>query len=101
MTEEQELVANTARKVGERFGVDYWRLKDGQKQFPWEFWDHIRALGLTGTALPIEYNGSGLGMTEMAIIIENLAAAGAGATVAQLFMIGPIFGGYSISRYGI
>jgi acyl-CoA dehydrogenase len=100
MTEEQALVAKTARKAGEEFGPDYWREKDAQKAFPREFWDHVRSLGLTGAALPEAYGGSGLGMTEMAIIIENLAASGAGATVAQLFMIGPIFGGYSILRFG-
>jgi acyl-CoA dehydrogenase len=36
----------------------------------------------------------------MALIIEALAASGAGSTVGQLFMCNPIFGGVSISRYG-
>jgi acyl-CoA dehydrogenase len=39
-------------------------------------------------------------MVEMALIVEQLAAAGGGCTVGQLFMINPIFGGVSISRFG-
>src|SRR5690606_20322127 len=53
-----------------------------------------------GVALPSEYGGSDLGVLEMALIIENLAAAGAGSTVGQMFMINPIFGGVSISKFG-
>ena len=34
-----------------------------------------------------------LGMVEMALIVEALADCGAGATVGQLFMCNPIFGG--------
>jgi acyl-CoA dehydrogenase len=36
----------------------------------------------------------------MALIVEQLAAAGGGATVGQHFMINPIFGGVAISRFG-
>ena len=41
-----------------------------------------------------------LGMQEMALIVETLAACGGGSTVGQLFMINPIFGGVSIARFG-
>jgi acyl-CoA dehydrogenase len=51
-------------------------------------------------ALPEEHGGSGLGMLEMALIVEALAATGGGSTVGQLFMINPIFGGVSMSRFG-
>jgi len=39
-------------------------------------------------------------MLEMALIVENLAAAGGGSTVGQLFMINPIFAGVPITRFG-
>src|SRR5690606_31881637 len=78
----------------------YWRKIDAQKAFPTECWKAICEAGLCGVALPSEYGGSDLGVVEMALIIENLAAAGAGSTVGQLFMINPIFGGVSISKFG-
>lgn len=100
LTEEQKMIAESARKVGERFGLDYWRELDARKAFPSKFWQAVCDAGLCGVALPEEYGGSGLGMVEMALIVEELAAAGGGSTVGQLFMINPIFGGVSISRFG-
>ncbi|CAM3766281.1 acyl-CoA dehydrogenase family protein [Bordetella tumulicola] len=100
LTEEQRMIATSARQLGERFGTEYWRKIDAQKAFPTECWKAICEAGLCGVALPSEYGGSDLGVVEMALIIENLAAAGAGSTVGQLFMINPIFGGVSISKFG-
>jgi len=100
LTDEQKMIAETARKVGEEFGLDYWRDKDAKKEYPTECWQAICNAGLAGANLPTEYGGGGLGMLELALIVENIAAAGAGATVGQIFMTNPIFGGVSISLYG-
>jgi acyl-CoA dehydrogenase len=100
LTEEQNMMAKTARRIGERFGLDYWRRQDEAKAFPREFWKAVCEAGLCGVALPEEYGGAGLGMLEMALIIENLAAGAGGSTIGQLFMVNPIFGGVSISRFG-
>lgn len=100
LREDQKLIARTAREVGERFGTEYWRRQDEAKAFPQAFWKAVCEAGLAGAALPEDVGGSGLGMLDLAIIIENLAAAGGGSTVGQLFMINPIFGGVSLSRFG-
>ena len=100
LTEDQRMIAATARQVGERFGTEYWRRQDEAKAFPKEFWQAVCDAGLCGVALPEAVGGTGLGMLEMALIVENLAAAAGGSTVGQLFMINPIFGGVSISRFG-
>jgi acyl-CoA dehydrogenase len=100
LSDEQKMIADSARKVGERFGLDYWRDHDARKAFPQAFWQAVCEAGLCGVALPEAHGGSGLGMVEMALIIEQLAAAGGGSTVGQLFMINPIFGGVSVSRFG-
>jgi acyl-CoA dehydrogenase len=100
LTEDQKLIAESARKVAQRFGLDYWRRQDAAKAFPAEYWKAVCEAGLCGVALPEEHGGTGFGMLEMALIVEELAAAGGGCTVGQLFMINPIFGGVSISRFG-
>ena len=100
LSDEQEMMVALARKVGERFGLDYWRQQDRLGSYPHDAWTEICRAGLAGVALPEEYGGAGLGMVEMALIVEELAAAGAGATVGQLFMINPIFGGVAVARYG-
>lgn len=100
LTPDQKLIAESARKVGERFGLDYWRKQDAAKAFPSEFWKAVCDAGLCGVALAEDHGGTGLGMLEMALIVEELSAAGGGSTVGQLFMVNPIFGGVSISRFG-
>lgn len=100
LNDEQRMMVDTARQIGERFGLEYWRDLDARKQFPAEYWKAVCGAGLCGVALPEEQGGSGLGMMEMSLIVEALAATGGGSTVGQLFMINPIFGGVSISRFG-
>ena len=100
LNDEQRMMIDAARQVGDRFGLDYWRQQDASKSFPTEYWRAVCDAGLCGVALPTEHGGSGLGMLEMALIVESLAATGGGSTVGQLFMINPIFGGVSISRFG-
>lgn len=100
LTDEQKMMIETARRIGEDFGLDYWREKDRKKEFPGEMWKAICDAGLCGVALPEEYGGSGRGMLDMALIVETLCATGAGSTLGQLFMSNPIFGGVAISRYG-
>jgi len=99
-TDEQRMMIESARQVGERFGLEYWRDHDARKAFPAEYWRAVCEAGLSGAALPEAHGGSGLGMLELALIVETLAATGGGSTVGQLFMINPIFGGVSISRFG-
>lgn len=99
-TDEQRMMVEAARKIGERFGLEYWRELDERKEFPKEIWAAICEAGLAGVALPTEYGGAGLGMLDMALVIEALSASGGGSTLGQLFMINPIFGGVSISRFG-
>lgn len=100
LSDEQTMMVDTARRVGDRFGLDYWRDLDARKAFPAEIWQAICETGLAAAALPEEHGGSGLGMMEIALIVETLAATGAGSTVGQLFMNNTIFGGVALSRFG-
>ncbi len=100
LTPEQQLMIETARRVGEKYGPEYWRDRDERKAYPAEAWKEICETGLAGVALPEEYGGSGLGMLEMAMVIEALTAGGGGSTLSQMFMLNPIFGGVAVSRFG-
>jgi len=100
LTDEQNQIVETARKVGARFGLSYWRDHDERKAFPTEFWQAVCDAGLSGVALTEEYGGAGLGMLEMALIVEQLAAGGGGGALIMLFVTNAIFGGLSLSRFG-
>lgn len=100
LSTEQQLMVDTARRVGERFGPEYWARLDARHEYPAEIWDAICEAGLAGVALPEEHGGSGLGMLEMALVVEALCGAGGGSTLSQMFMLNPVFGGVAVSRYG-
>ena len=100
LTEERALMLETARRIGAAYGLDYWRALDGQGDYPSEMWRAICDAGFGGIALPEEHGGAGLGMLDQALVIEALCESGAGATLAQIFMVNPIFGGVAIARYG-
>lgn len=96
----QRMLVETAEAVGKRFGLDYWREIDSRKEYPFAFWQSVCEAGLGGIAIPEEFGGAGLGMIEMALAVETLAAAGGGSTVGQLFMNNPIFCGIAVNLYG-
>ena len=100
LSPEQAMMIETARRVGEGFGLEYWRDIDARGEYPDAMWQAICEAGLSGVALPEEHGGSGLGMVDLALVIETLCETGAGATLAQLYMLNPIFGGVAISKYG-
>ncbi|CAN7347938.1 acyl-CoA/acyl-ACP dehydrogenase [Bosea sp. LjRoot9] len=99
-SDEQVMLTDTARRIGAKFGLDYWRDLDARKAFPAAIWQEICDAGLCGIAIPEEYGGAGLGMAEIAMAIEALCAAGGGSTLSQMFMCNPIFGGVTISKFG-
>jgi acyl-CoA dehydrogenase len=99
LTEEQLMLKDSARKLGEKFGLEYWRDLDGRKEYPVQMWNEICNAGFCGVTIPEQYGGSGLGMLELAIAIEALCGAGGGSTLSQIFMLNPIFGGISLSNF--
>ena len=100
LTDEQTMLARTARQVGEKFGLGYWRELDAAKAFPAAIWQAICDAGLCGVAVPEAYGGSGLGMLDLAIAVEQLCAGGGGSTLSQMFMLNPIFGGVTLAKLG-
>jgi acyl-CoA dehydrogenase len=72
-SESQNLLRESVRDLMGRFSPEYWRGKDERKEFPFEFEKASADLGLFGVMIPEEYGGSGLGVTEAAIILQQVA----------------------------
>jgi acyl-CoA dehydrogenase len=100
LSEEHALIKQSVSQLASAYGLEYWRAKDRQNAFPEELWAALAQAGWLGTIIPEQYGGSGLGTLEMAMVVEAVAAAGAGSTVAQLFMMTPVFGALTILRHG-
>ncbi len=82
-SEDQRAIRDAIERVCARFNADYWLKKDRDGGFPHEFHAAIAADGWLGIAMPEQYGGSGLGITEAALMMEAIAASGAGFSGAS------------------
>jgi alkylation response protein AidB-like acyl-CoA dehydrogenase len=78
-----DLVRKSARELARRFDLGYWREKDKKGEYPWEFVKAFADGGWLGAMIPEEYGGLGLGLTESAIMMSEVAASGAGMSGAS------------------
>ncbi len=83
LTEEQREIRSAVLRLCERFGDDYWLEKDTEGGFPHEFHRAMAEAGWLGIAMPEAYSGSGLGITEAAVLMQAVAESGAGFSGAS------------------
>jgi acyl-CoA dehydrogenase len=82
-TPEQEAIREAIAKICARFGDDYWLKKDKEGGFPKELHQALAKDGWLGVAMPEAYGGSGLGITEAAVMMQAIAESGAGFSGAS------------------
>ena len=80
LTAEQQAIRDAITRLCTEFGADYWLDCDDHGNFPQKFVDTVAAGGWLGIAMPEEYGGSGLGITEATLMMQAVAASGAGLT---------------------
>jgi acyl-CoA dehydrogenase len=98
-TPERESIRDAIRAICDRFDDDYWGEKDRTHAFPSEFAAAIAEGGWLGIAMPQEFGGAGLGVTEAAIMMQEIGhSAGAFAACSTVHI--NIFGLHSIVRHG-
>jgi len=100
LTEEQKMIANSAKEIAKEFGPEYWREKEEKGEFASEFWKVISDAGFTGIVIPEEYGGAGRGITELLIVMEELVANGCGLGGQWYLVLTEVFGAISIMRHG-
>ncbi len=83
LTEQQQLIRKEVSTLARSFSLDYWLEKDRTAEYPWDFLKAFAAGGWLGVVVPEQYGGSGLGVTEAAIVLHEICAAGAGTTGAS------------------
>ena len=82
-TPEQEAVRSAVERICARFGDDYWLKKDKEGGFPHDFHKAFADDGWLGICVPQEYGGAGCGVTEAVIMMQTIAASGAGFSGAS------------------
>jgi len=97
-SEDQRAIREAVGRICARFGDDYWLKLDRDGGFPHDFHAAIAADGWLGIAMPEQYGGSGLGITEAALMMETIAASGAGFSGASAVHMN-IFGLHPVVVY--
>ncbi|MGB6503542.1 MAG: acyl-CoA dehydrogenase family protein, partial [Xanthobacteraceae bacterium] len=98
-TELQQSVRAAVEKICARFDDDYWLKRDSDGEFPEEFYRAIAHGGWLGICIPQEFGGSGLGVSEAAVMMHTITSSGAGLSGASAVHMN-IFGLNPVVVYG-
>src|SRR6266404_7948843 len=91
-SDDQRAIKDSVGKLCAQFDGKYWLKKDKEGGFPEDFYKKMADAGWLGIAMPEEYGGAGLGVTEAAIMMQAVAESGAalqGASAIHLNVFGP------------
>ena len=98
-TPEQLQIRDGVTRLCAQFGDAYWLERDRDGRFPEEFCRAIADHGYMGIAMPSEYGGAGLGITEAALLMQCISQSGAGNGGVSSVSLG-IFGLNPVVRFG-
>ena len=82
LTEEHLAIVEAVSKLCSEFDDEYWSEKERNAEFPHEFHRAMAQGGWLGITMPEEMGGSGLGVTEAALMM-NVVGKGGGAAAAM------------------
>ena len=99
LTEEQEMIRENVLRICADFGDDYWLARDEDGEFPEDFCRALADAGYLGIAMPEEFGGSGLGITEASVMVQAISESGAANGGVSSVSIN-VFGVHPIVRYG-
>jgi acyl-CoA dehydrogenase len=96
---QQHAMRDAIERLCQPFDADYWRRKDSEGSFPHDFHLAFASAGWLGIAMPQEYGGAGLGITDAALMMHTIAATGAGLSGASAVHMN-IFGLHPVVVFG-
>jgi len=99
LTSEQEQLRAAIERVCAPFDDAYWLRKDRAGDFPEDFRRALAQAGWLGIAMPQEFGGAGLGISEAALMMHTIAATGAGLSGASAVHMN-IFGLHPVVVFG-
>jgi alkylation response protein AidB-like acyl-CoA dehydrogenase len=96
-TPEQRQLRDAVAALGRRYGHEYYLEKAKSGGHTTELWNEAGKLGYLGVSIPAEYGGGGGGITELAIVCEELSAAGC---PLLLLVVSPAIVATILARHG-
>jgi acyl-CoA dehydrogenase len=95
----QQAIVENIERLCAGFDLDYWRKRDQDGGFPHDFHAAIAQAGYLGIAMPTQYGGAGLGMTEAVLVMQAISQSGAGLSGASAVHMN-IFGLHPVVVFG-
>ena len=95
LTEEQRAIRNAVARICSRFDDAYWLERERTGTFPEDFAAEIAKGGFYGVTIEDQYGGSGLGITEASLVMQEIGRYGAAASSAvhiNIFGLQPVVG---------
>ncbi|GAB3002849.1 acyl-CoA/acyl-ACP dehydrogenase [Amycolatopsis acidiphila] len=99
LTEDQATIRQAVAELARKFDDQYWLEKDAAHEFPTEFYNAFAQGGWLGITTPEEYGGHGFGITEAALLLEEVSASGGGMNAASSMHLS-IFGMHPVIVHG-
>ncbi|MHA6625132.1 acyl-CoA dehydrogenase family protein [Pseudonocardia sichuanensis] len=99
LTDDQQTLRTAVRELAARFPDEYWAERDARGEFPHEFYAAFAEGGWLGIAVPEQYGGGGLGILEASLLLEEVAASGAGMNGCSAMHL-TIFGLNTVVKHG-
>ena len=92
LSHDQEAIRAAVAEICVGFPDEYWREADAGGDYPQEFVAALTEGGWLSILIPEEYGGAGLGMTEAAIVLEEINRSGGNGTAchAQRYTMGTL-----------
>lgn len=94
--ESLEAIRDGVRSLCANFDDAYWRGVDERKEFPEAFVDALTEAGWLAAMIPEEYGGSGLGLTEASVILEEVNRCGGNSGTVH----GQMYNMFTLLRHG-
>ncbi|NBR88605.1 MAG: acyl-CoA dehydrogenase [Rhodobacteraceae bacterium] len=87
LIEDYQEIRDAVRALCAEFPAEYHRQVDERRGYPEEFVDALTRAGWMAALIPEEYGGSGLGLTEASVIMEEINRSGgnSGACHGQMY----------------
>jgi acyl-CoA dehydrogenase len=90
--DQHQEIRDAIRDLCAGFSAEYFRRIDEQRGYPEEFVKALTEAGWLAALIPPEYGGSGLGLTEASVIMEEINRSGgnSGACHGQMYNMGTL-----------
>jgi acyl-CoA dehydrogenase len=92
IADQHQDLRDAVRQLCARYPGEYWRDLDARQAYPEEFVTALTKAGWLSVLIPTEYGGSGLGIREASVVLEEVNRSGGNSAVchAQMYIMGTL-----------